>query len=244
MKWFKHLSMAGEDDFMVHLLDVFGMAGVGMWWSLVERVARGVKDPGDVPVVKTSVNSLARKWRVKPRTLMQFVRICEEWRKLSVFLPDGKANMIEISFPKILKYTDEWSRKVRSKSGASPEPVRSESGASPPIEQNRTEEKSFKQLVGNTKAAGIGIALRESLAAAGVKKEEKPRAPDTWQPEPGIKDIFDAFNRENKDIILSMAPGERNAAIIAQQKLLEARKSAKPAPRPLTDQEKFLPREN
>jgi len=115
MKWFKHFSNASEDEFIQRLEDEFGLAGYAWWWKILETVARNSK-PGECSATLSS-----SKWKSSLLTNSKGLNKCLDFLELagksSISRHPGNRELITISIPKLLEIHDEWTSKVRRKSG-------------------------------------------------------------------------------------------------------------------------------
>jgi hypothetical protein len=146
MRWLKHLSLAHKDEDMEELLDKFGVFGYGLWWLILERIACGMDETD-----RTSVRMSKRNWctltrnlsRNKPKTMMKVLRWLHDKGKLKITeTPD----YLTIECPKILKYRDEYTGRLRRKSGEGPDKLQTDSGhlsGATPVraEQSRAEKR-------------------------------------------------------------------------------------------------------
>ena len=144
MKYFPHLSNASDDEDMIEVLEVQGPVGYGIYWIITEIVARNLKSPKDVPSVTMLRATWARKCFVRPNLFTKTVSILSGLGKIVV---EDDGDYVTVKHPKLLKYLDEYTKKVGSKSGQSPDGVPSGVGTmSGTIEENRIEEKKRKKM--------------------------------------------------------------------------------------------------
>lgn len=138
MKWFKHDTMAAYDAKIKRLRIRFGLEGVGLYWTLLESIARGVSPHNlsfeleeDSELIATELGLSHEKVEIMMKAMVE----------LGLFENvDGTITCL-----KLRERSDEYTQKllrnsnsVRTISGVSPEKV-------PPIrrEENRTEEKKI-----------------------------------------------------------------------------------------------------
>lgn len=107
MRWFKHMTDASDDEFMVLLEAQFGLEGYARWWKLLESVA--------VQMDKTNKCSVVYSW-VKWQTILKGKRnkletFLKQLENESRIITKQTGNVLEIKIPKLLKYRDEYSKK-------------------------------------------------------------------------------------------------------------------------------------
>lgn len=120
MEWFKHYSVASEDDKLVKLSERFGLWGIGLYWRIVESVARQVKRPGDKPEVLLSRLQLQRWGSCYWSKVEAFLKVSEEiglWtvERVSVASgsnPDATELHLRFSIPKLLQLAG-WEEAVK-----------------------------------------------------------------------------------------------------------------------------------
>jgi hypothetical protein len=117
MRWFKHLSSASDDPFLVDLEARFGLEGYARWWKLLEAVASQVNPKEG----RWTVSYPWTKWQQilqgKRKKLETFLEHLANQRRISA-VPSG--NILEIGICNLQKYIDEYSRK----SGHDPDKLR------------------------------------------------------------------------------------------------------------------------
>ena len=117
MRWFKHLTGARHNEKMARLKSKHGMAGVGLFWSVVEIVG-GVLDAKNHP--QPTVSYPVSKWAAELQLHAPNVR-----KQLSAIASEGLLEMssngseIRLTIPNLLKYRDEY----QQKSGHAPDDV-------------------------------------------------------------------------------------------------------------------------
>lgn len=118
MKYFNHLSCAGEDSKVQSVRDEFGLAGYGAYFLILEKIAAQIrKESGS-----TSMSLALRKWAqhldMSRSWTLNIIKWCDEVGLWSARV-DG--DIITIDVPNLLKYADEYSKKVGIKSRHSPD---------------------------------------------------------------------------------------------------------------------------
>jgi hypothetical protein len=72
MKWFKHLSDADSDEFLVDLMAEYGYAGKGRWWSIVGLIAGQMKKGSSKCEFEMAVREWTHFLRLQPKQLLDF----------------------------------------------------------------------------------------------------------------------------------------------------------------------------
>ncbi len=117
MKWFKHMANASsEGEFIAELEDEFGLEGYARYFKLLEAVALKMDETDNC-----SASYPWSKWQTilkgKRNKLETFLEHLENKRQINL---KRNGNILEIEMPKLLELRDEYSRKIRSESGATP----------------------------------------------------------------------------------------------------------------------------
>ena len=111
------MSTANRDQRMVNLRAETGPEGYGMYWMILETIAEGMDESG-----RDFAELPELYWRqnlgVSSKKLRNFLGKAELFGCFSV---EYREKTILIKCPKLLKYRDEHTRKLRSNSGATPE---------------------------------------------------------------------------------------------------------------------------
>lgn len=128
MRWVKHLSDSSNDEKLAALLALHGPEGYGVWWLIVETIARqiGTKE------IKVSVSYPVAYWlRITHvyhhKKFRNIITSLHDLCLISAQSIDNLCNIsslspkdvLIISVPNILKYRDEYSKK----SGQNPDSV-------------------------------------------------------------------------------------------------------------------------
>ena len=105
MKWFKHMSHAHSDDKLVSIRSEFGMWGIGVYWSIVERVAEQMKGDNSIPVAVFDVNELCSFCGCKRNKLETFLKHLQNIRGMKW---QRNGNIIKIEVSKLLEIKDNY----------------------------------------------------------------------------------------------------------------------------------------
>jgi len=117
MKWFKHYSIASDDEFIARLEAEFGLEGYARWWKLLEVIAKQMDG-----TERCHAEYPVRKWMEflsckQEKIIKTFLNFCQNFGKLST---NYEGNILKITCPKLLELRDEHTRKLRSSSGQTP----------------------------------------------------------------------------------------------------------------------------
>ena len=120
MRWFKHLTVSWEDEKMATLVSEFGLEGYGFWWRLLEIIAEQMDETN-----KCSVSYSLPQWsrmlychHNKVSNMLSNLEVTG-LVKLNKTLANGN-NKIEVTIPNLLKFRDEYSKKIRQKLDKNP----------------------------------------------------------------------------------------------------------------------------
>lgn len=130
MRWFKHMTDSADDEKLAALLAQHGPEGYGLWWMVVELVAKQIPKDGNVPTVTYPLSAWLRFTGIYHHK--KFKILVQSMHNLSLISAQSPSNLcnisvlsakdlLTISIPNILKFRDEYSKK----SGQNPESVRS-----------------------------------------------------------------------------------------------------------------------
>lgn len=142
MKWFKHKTDASGDEFIVELVELFGLEGYARWFLVLETIAIGM-DESD----KCSITLSWVEWQKilcgKRVKLESFLIHCENKLKLKL---ERNGNLLKITCPKLLEMRDEYTRKKKKTPDTSAQDIRDKSK-----EKKEVKEKSSAQAPVNDK---------------------------------------------------------------------------------------------
>ena len=128
MRWLKHMAATRKDEKIARLISKQGMAGYGLYWSVVEIIAAAL-DPKTHP--EPSLSYPLSKWAAElqihpPNVRRQLAAIAAEGLLTMSCSPAGdqltassNQAVITLTIPNLLKYRDEYSQR----SGHSPDSV-------------------------------------------------------------------------------------------------------------------------
>jgi len=105
------MSQAHADDKLVSIRARFGMWGIGVYWTLVERVAEQMKGGVDtVPAASFFVPELCSFFGCKQNKLEMF---CDHLRNIRGMKAKLNGNVLEIEIPKLLELRDNHTRNLQ-----------------------------------------------------------------------------------------------------------------------------------
>jgi len=112
MRWFKHLSTSHDDEKLAELLYCEnGLEMYGLFWLILEVIA-GPLDHND----NTSLEYSPKKWAsFSSISTRKFKRFVQTMSDIGLIIAEISDQNIRITYPKLLKYRDEYSRKNQKK---------------------------------------------------------------------------------------------------------------------------------
>lgn len=117
MRWFKHMADMRHDLFIKELRAKHGLEGKAIWDLVLEIYAEACgNEPGQPVLIDTDV--FRREIGISGKKMEKFLNFFQENSKLSWEIFGKK---IKINIPKMQELRDEWSRKLRSHSGVTPD---------------------------------------------------------------------------------------------------------------------------
>lgn len=195
MKWFKHMSDAGDDPFIAGLVDEFGLEGLARWWLVLETIAKNMDDASTC-----SVTLPWTKWQTvlhgKRKKLESFLRYCEDESKLFLVVHENKAgtkrkqneNKLEIGCYNLLKLRDNHNRNLQAQRERERQSKKdtinagaSQAAESPPADDRPTDpERADSQA--NEPAPPDDETAGRSPPLEPAQSDGMAMAPGGWQP--------------------------------------------------------------
>ena len=126
MRWFKHLSIASEDEKLAEILDTHGAEGYGVYWLIVEKIAF-LMDGTDRTVARYSVKKWSKFCGKSPKVFRKFLESFQELSLFNVEISENNSDFLEIDCPTLLKFRDEYTKK----SGVTPDKLPKKSRVTP-----------------------------------------------------------------------------------------------------------------
>ena len=113
MKWFKHFTDTWGDEKIAKLMALGGHAAYGIWWRLLEVIARNMEKGAAQCSVTYPVSRWSQELSVRGSHLRQWLSKLTAVGLLNI---EWNGSDITISSPNLLKYRDEWQSRLPSKS--------------------------------------------------------------------------------------------------------------------------------
>ncbi len=191
MKYINHLTCAFQDEKISAAVSEGGLKVYGAFWVLIEAIAAQIR-PESVSVGLTLTwTQWGSRLLVDPRSARKLTSILQ---KHSVIMLHDLGKSARIEIPNILKYCDEYSRKVGIKSGHSPDStpdkLRRDSGlpALPALPDKQDLKNRPCGIVDNSPSVDGATAGGGSLGAP------PPAAPSSAAKGNGVPPKIRAFN--------------------------------------------------
>jgi hypothetical protein len=177
MKYVKHLTCAYQDEKVQAAVAKGGLKTYAVYWIILEAIGAQIRPES----VSTGLSLTWVQWGAKllidPRNARKLTAILHEVGLVRL-QDDGNTARIEI--PNILKYCDEYSRKVGIKSGHAPDKLRTVSGTPAfPASQN------IKDLREDAPVGGLKAPAGAPEPAHPVSPPSAPYQGKDKCPEPG-----------------------------------------------------------
>ena len=146
MRWFKHLSVARNDEKIAELEDKAGLEGYGFYFKLLEIVAE-LMDHTDKCDATFSVSRWARQLNITTKKFIFLCQCCVDVGLISVQRQADVAPIssqkITVKIPNLLKFKDEYSKKSgQSKDNIRPKNIDTETDIDNKKEKINKKEKS------------------------------------------------------------------------------------------------------
>jgi hypothetical protein len=105
LRWFKHLSESADDEKLADILAAHGPEGYGVWWLMVEVVAKQM-DKSLKCEVAYPIGVWSKKFFVSKRKTLELLQVFSA--KNLIFLKESEKK-ISVEIPNLLKFRDEYS---------------------------------------------------------------------------------------------------------------------------------------
>jgi len=142
LKWFRHMAQSGNDEKLSEMISTFGLEGYGFWWRLLEIIAEQMDESdkcdathsliqwsrllychhhktskmfayiAEVELAYLFVDELTRV--VTPLVTTPLTHRLPPPSKQGVTQKNGQSK-IRVMIPNLLKYRDEYTKKLRQK---------------------------------------------------------------------------------------------------------------------------------
>ena len=193
MKYVNHMTIAHDDSKIQALRDKHGLAGYGAYWIIVEKIAAQVRPESPEPELSLSLKKWALHLDIRPVFAAKLIRTQSE---LGLIRMRSDGEVWTLSIPNILKYADEYSKKVGIKSRLSPDRC-PDSVGNPGLTSLTGKEKDLKTgPVDNPAASPEGGAD----GGGGSLGAPPPPAPAALKADPDVKRLGDLIAERRREL--------------------------------------------
>jgi hypothetical protein len=140
MKYINHMTTSGDDEKHMALMEKAGLEGYAAYWLVAERIAAQIRPE----CVSTSMSLSWRSWglllRVDPRKARRLIGSIGEAKLCRL---EVAGDVATVDMPNLLKYADDYMKRMLRNSGATPNKLRSLSvlQALPAVQAVQAEQK-------------------------------------------------------------------------------------------------------
>ena len=120
------MTSSHDDEKHRAAMDLAGLQAYGAYWIICEKIAAQIRPECVSTSLQLSWKSWASSLQVDPRVARRLVRVIGESRLAIVEETDNGAR---VNIPNLLKYGDEYTKKVLKKSGQTPDKLPTMSGS-------------------------------------------------------------------------------------------------------------------
>lgn len=145
MKYINHMTSSSDDEKHESLIEKCGMAGYGAYWVVVEKIAAQIRPE----CVSTSLTLSWRNWgrhlRTSPQQAQFWLRSMNCKQLIVLTEIDGVA---KVDIPNILKYGDEYTKRLGINSRQTPDKLPTMSGlpAVPAVQAVQDQDQSLSPV--------------------------------------------------------------------------------------------------
>lgn len=125
MKYVNHMSSSVEDEKHEALIDKCGLQGYGAYWIIAEKISSQIRPECVSTSLTLSWRNWARHLRVSTKTAQFLIRSMNVARLIFV---TESGDLVKVDMPNLLKYADEYTRKLLTKSRQTPEKLPTDPG--------------------------------------------------------------------------------------------------------------------
>ena len=108
MSWLKHMANAGDDPFIVALMDEFGPTGYWVFFRTLELMRQNFK-PETSGKLNESLSFFRQKLRIRSTSIKRIYTFIGEKNK---FLVEFKGGMVFVYCPNFKRYMDRYARRL------------------------------------------------------------------------------------------------------------------------------------
>jgi hypothetical protein len=176
MRWFKHLTAARRDEKLARLFHRSGNSGYGLYFRLLEIVGGEMDNSSQRCSLQYPVSTWAAELKILPQNVGKQLAVLEEVGLITL-TADGAE--IEIRIPNLLKYRDEYSRKVEQSARA--QQGRSKGAVGGTAEPQQGGQQGSSRRTAGSQQLGSGWTADEQSAANSLtyKDEGSEKSGDT-----------------------------------------------------------------
>lgn len=199
MKYINHMTASGDDEKHQALMARVGLRGYGAYWIIAEKIGAQIRPES----CDTSMGLTWQRWGnhlgVEGDSARRLIRSMAEVGLIEL---EEVGKIASVNMPNILKYADEYTKRVGIKSGQTPDTTReklrklSGTPALPALPEQKKDLKDLRQPVDNS---GV-LPLTDRAVATGGVLEAPPAA------------ALDPGRFKPKDFVGNMTPEELIAA--------------------------------
>ena len=195
MKYINHMTIAHDDSKIQALRDKHGLAGYGAYWVIVEKIAAQVRPESPEPELTLSLKKWALHLDIRPVFAAKLIRTQHELGLISV---RTNGEVWTLSAPNVLKYADEYTKKVGIKSRQSPDKCPDSVGnpSLPALPALQEQKKDLK--TGPVDNSGIS-RLTAGADNGGNAEGHPPVAPTPLSVDPEVIRLGEAIRKRQAD---------------------------------------------
>jgi len=196
MRWVRHLTSAHTDDRHQQILDRCGLRGYGAYWLLLEIVAARV----DSDNMETRASAMRGEWARRLRTSpVGAAYLMRQLADVGLIEIEDKGGLMSVSFPNLLKYHDDYTRKLQTKSGHTPDKVRTDAGHDAVREVKRSKEK--RSEVGKSRPQHLGSIIHGDVESDVLGASSQAPAFDAPEPPDPCRGPINVTNASHQRIL-------------------------------------------
>jgi hypothetical protein len=153
VKYINHMTSSHDDEKHQAAMDRAGLEVYGAYWIIAEKIAAQIRPECVSTSLQLSWKSWASKLQVDPRVARRLIRVMGEVKLVILEETDSGAL---VSIPNLLKYGDEYTKKVLKKSGQYPDklPTLHRSPAVPAVPEQKDLKPVPVETVDNSRSDG------------------------------------------------------------------------------------------
>lgn len=126
MKYINHMTSAHNDDKHISAMYKMGLAAYGAYWVILEKIASQIRPESVTTSMRVPHETWSRLLRTRIDHATRLLRVLHE---TGLIICEFDGEYTTVSVPNLLKYGDEYTKKVLRKSIESRDKVRTHSGS-------------------------------------------------------------------------------------------------------------------